>query len=55
MKRSKEIFNEVREQEMFSDYEQQQRQVLNQIFEAWGKIYGAERVIKSNENEKKSF
>jgi len=47
MGKTKEVFTEIREQEVQQEYHEQQRQ----IFEAWGEIYGVKRVTKSNQNE----
>ncbi len=55
MGKTKEVFTEIREQEVQQEYHVQQRQMLNEIFEAWGDIYGAKRVTKSNENESKDI
>ena len=68
MSKMKEIFQEERElsshQDEFLDAEweqevvsthNRQRQMLNEIFEAWGEIYGVKRVTKSNENESKDI
>jgi hypothetical protein len=55
MGKTKEVFTEITEQEMQQEYHEQQRQMLNEIFEAWGEIYGVKRVTKSNENESKDI
>lgn len=51
MGKSKEVFTEIREQEVQQEYQEQQRQMLNEIFEAWGEIYGVKRITKSNQDE----
>tara|TARA_R100000951_G_C2575360_1_gene160150 strand:+ start:387 stop:554 length:168 start_codon:yes stop_codon:yes gene_type:complete len=51
MGKTKEVFTEATEQEVQQEYQEQQRQILNEIFEAWGEIYGVKRVTKSNQNE----
>ena len=55
MGKTKEVFTETTEQEIQQEYHEQQRQMLNEIFEAWGEIYGVKRVTKSNENESKDI
>ena len=65
--KSKKVFTEVREREVLQEelmqtYEAReiesvsvsQRQVLNEIFEAWGEIFGV-KDVKSNSNEDENF
>ena len=67
MSKSKKVFTEVREREVLQEelmqtYEARgiesvsvsQRQVLNEIFEAWGEIFGV-KDVKSNSNEDENF
>jgi hypothetical protein len=67
MSKSKKVFTEVREREVLQEelmqtYEAKeiesvsasQRQVLNEIFEAWGEIFGVQDV-KSKSNEDENF
>ena len=67
MSKSKKVFTEVREREVLQEelmqtYEAReiesvsasQRQVLNEIFEAWGEIFGVQDV-KSKSNEDENF
>jgi len=67
MSKSKEIFTEVREREVLQDellqtYEAKeiesvsasQREVLNEIFESWGAIFGV-KDVKSKSNEDENF
>ena len=68
MSKSKEMFQEEQEKraislEAFLDAEYQeiehthikQKQVLNEIFEAWGEIFGAKRIKSNQENEDENF
>jgi hypothetical protein len=67
MSKSKKVFTEIREREVLQEelmqtYEAKeiesvsasQRQVLNEIFEAWGEIFGVQDV-KSKSNEDENF
>ncbi len=67
MSKSKKVFTEIREREVLQEelmqtYEAReiesgsasQRQVLNEIFEAWGEIFGVQDV-KSKSNEDENF
>ena len=52
MGKTKEVFTEIREQEVQQqEYHEQQRQMLNEIFEAWGEIFGAKDVTKIKSND----
>jgi hypothetical protein len=67
MSKSKKVFTEIREREVLQEelmqtYEAKeiesvsasQRQVLNEIFEAWGEIFGV-KDVKSKSNEDENF
>jgi len=67
MSKSKKVFTEIREREVLQEelmqtYEAKeiesvsasQREVLNEIFEAWGEIFGV-KDVKSKSNEDENF
>jgi len=68
MSKSKQMFQEEQEKqpvnlEQFLDAEYQeierthnrQKEVLNEIFEAWGEIFGAKRIKSNQPNEDENF